>query len=753
MQQPPVSQQGIYSQGDLQVERNLANDIIGYALAVWRRKGVAVGVAAIIYIIALVQIIQIEPLYSARAVVNASAQRSNVVNVQEVTETPFMNSSRIESEIQILMSRKLASRVVDDLNLLGSSSAPRRDAPKPAEPSFFRYVNPAYWIGLLDQLVFPKNTVKKVLSEKEAEQEARERAIDQILGSISVEQIGWSYVLAVEATTGSPEKSQSVANALVDAYLVSQLESKFSATERATEWLVERLAVLRESVEQAEQDVEDYRSSKGLIESAQETTVADQQISQVNGQLITVRSERASAQARLRQVEALVDSEGIEGASDNLDSGRILDLKRKQAGLNQQAAELSQEYGERHPRMVNLRAEIANVRIQIISEVESIVQRHRNDLEVNRTREAVLNKELESLKREVGSLNKDSVQLRFLERQAEAQRTLYGTFLKRFQETSVQEDLHQADAEVISYAKLPGGPSYPPKDRFLSLALLLSLLGGVATALGLDILLNRGFTSVGQLEEELRVSGVVSVAKMDGNYKTGAEKVAEEPRSLFAEALRTLDTNVKLSTIDEDGFVIMFTSSVPGEGKSTMSSSYATLMATSGRKVLLIDADLRRGTLDKIFELERMPGLVEMFLDGRSLTEVTNTNVAGGIDVITTGKRVSSPQDILGSKAFHLFLEEVREKYDLVILDTPPASIVSEARLLSKFVDKVVMVVKWQSTNRTIVRRSLQLLELAGAHVVGVVLSQVDRKKQQGYGYNYGYSHYEYGYDTPYNSD
>ncbi len=400
--------------------------------------------------------------------------------------------------------------------------------------------------------------------------------------------------------------------------------------------------------------------------------------------------------------------------------------------------------------MINLRAQVENINEQISEEVENIIQRYRNEADVARTQQTVLEASLESLKEEVSGMNRDAVQLRSLEREAEAQRALHETFLNRFQETSVQEDLQQVDAEVIAYAEIPGGPSYPPKNRFFMLAFLLSFGAAGACAFVVDRLLDRGITTLEDVEELLGIQGLIGLPFLSDTETNPVDDVVENPMSIYAEALRSLHTSIELSAIDDDPRIIMFTSSIPGEGKTTISTSYARLMSLAGRKVLLIDADLRRGQIHRLFNFSSTPGIVELLLDKLPWESVIHHDSLTGLDIIPAGKRVISPQDILGSMTMNEFLNEAKIKYDLVILDTPPANVVSEARHLALAADRVVMVIKWNTTDRQTVKRGVSQLERIGAKFAGAVISQVDVKKQASYGY--GYSRYSYNYDA-YNDD
>jgi len=727
-------------------------DLVKYALILWRRKQLVLGVSSLLFILLLVAIFQLVPRYTAEAMIHIGVPQAKVLNVDSVSQTPLMDSARIESEVQILQSRMIAERVVTKLDLMKDTlfNVALRNS---EDDGLLDYVNPLYWLDHLRTIVFAESDQSGYIDENEAAEQERAAVVDLVVEAITPQQEGWSHIIKVRVETENPRTSMRVTNAVVDQYLVSQLEAKFGATERATLWLDERISGLRDRLEATERAVAEYRFRTGLTESSEDTTLAGQQIAQINTQLVVARLQTATARARVRQVEGRVETIGAAGSSESIESPQIQNMRTQVATLAQEQAELSLEYGMRHPRMIALQAEIESVRRQISEEVSVIVQGYRNDYEVAKTQENILELSLGELKGEIGTLNSDAVQLRTLEREAEAQQTLYRTFLNRFQETSVQEDLHQADAEVIAYAAQPKIASFPPKTRYLVLALLFSLGVGVSIAFIIDRWLDRGFSSLGQVEEALGLNGLITVPLQTDTRIRLLDEVVENPRSHFAELLRSLQSSIELSAIDDDSHVIMFSSSLPGEGKSTLSSSFARLMALSDRKVLLIDADLRRGTIHSSFDLKRSPGLVELLAEKASPSDFVHVDPKTGLHIITSGKHVISPQDVLGSNSMREFIDAMRQHYDLIVLDTPPSNVVSEARLLASMADRVVMIVKWSTTDRDLVKRSVLQMERAGARFAGAVLSQVDIKKQSSYGYNYRYSHYDYSYDTHYHDE
>jgi len=721
-----------------------AIDIVGLLLMLWRLKMIILGVAGVIMVVGFTVMFMIVPRYSANVMISVGLPPTQVVNVEAVLQGVPMDTLRIGTEVQILRSRSLVERVVTELDLVNDPQFNPAIAPK-EEKSSFAWLNPISWIEGYDD-----NLSQDMLSEEEMLRRQRARVVDRVMGTISAQQAGLSYIINVRVETVNPRTSMQIANALADQYLVAQMEAKFGATERATAWLNDRIADLRDSVEASERAVEEYRVQIGLIKGEEGPSLTNQQISQVNGQLILARTEQAAANARLEQVERLIANNGLSSGGDNLKSPLIQGLRTQSANLTRQAAELAEEYGARHPRMISLQAEIRDTDAQIAAEIENIVQSYRNAADTAASKRLDLQRSLEELKGEVVKLNRGSVQMRTLEREASARRALYETFLSRFQETSVQEDLQQADADIIAYAEVPVSPSYPKKVPYGLVLVFISFIGGIAVAFLAHLALDRGVRTIDDLETVIGLPCLAALPQLtDGKDKDPVAHAIKNPKSRYSEALRSLHTNIELAAIDDDPKVIVFTSAIPGEGKSSVSASYASLMAMSGRKVLLVDTDLRRSRIHKIFSIDQSPGIVELLAETNQWSEVVKTDPETGLDIVAAGTRVVSPQDVLGSQGMRDFLMAVREQYDLIVLDTPPANVVSETLHLASQADRVILLVKWSTTHRDIMRQAKKLLDGAGARYAGVVLSQMGAKAQTGYGYS-GYSGYGYTYSSYY---
>lgn len=729
-------------------------DLREIARKIWRRKGTLIGVTLIGTITAALILTQLSPKYTATATVMVDPRENKVLNVEAVLSGLPADQQTIESEIEVLMSRRLAERVIQKLGLYRTQAYNARLRPVTGMQKFKRSLSPKALIPDSVLELLNLDSRGDGLTEEQLLEKERIAIIDEYLNTLSVKRVGRSRVIAISITLGSPAVAASVANTVSDLYIVEQLEAKFDATRRATEWLNQRLAGLRAAVQKSEQAVEVYRRTSGLV-AGKGDTFASQRATELNSQLILSRSQRAEAQARLNQVQGLLaNSSSVESVAEVLSSRLIQDLRSQEAEIQRKAAELSQEFGEKHPRMINIRAEVVDLRNKIAGEVNKIVQGLRNEVAVARARENEMVSNMRSLESRVAGLNQRQVQLRALEREANANRALYETFLNRFKETNEQQEFQRPDARIISSADTPNDPSAPKKMLLLIIAFVLSSGAGFALVFVLESL-DKGFRSMDDIEAGTGVPAVGLVPAITGLSSLGKEPQAmilEKPNSAFAESVRALHASILLSNVDSPPKTVLFTSSLPSEGKTSLSLSLTRLVARTGSKrVVVIDCDLRRPLVHRHLGMDIGPGLVQLLAEEASLEDVLRRDEPSGAYVLTAGGTPTNPTDIITSDHFAQLLNSLKNTFDLIVIDSSPVLAVSDSRILSRMADKTIFVVRWAETRREVVRLGLKQILEAGGDLAGVVLSMVNVKKHSRYGY--GDSGYYYGRYRKYYSD
>ena len=702
---------------------------------------VTIGVTALV----MVAVFQMTPLYSAQTLVLLQTQKENVVDMESVMAGLTGDSAAIDSQVEILKSRSLAGRVVDELNLIRDPEFNASLTP----PSIFRWADPRVWIAELKDYFGTNQT--EPLTQEEQVQKERNAVIDAFMNRMSVGRRGLTYVIGVSFESERPQKAAKIANKIADTYVVDQLEAKFDATKQANEWLSKRLQDLRQQVQDSERAVEIYRSQNGL-ETAQGATVNEQQLSELNAQLILAKANLAEKEANYERARQILRSGGsIDTVADVVQSKTISDLRKQEAELAREQADLSSKYGPRHPAIIKIEAQRKDLQRQISAEVRRIVDSIKNEADVARTRVNALQKSLDELQNKASVNNQAEIRLRELKREADANKAVYESFLNRFKETSQQADLQTPDARVISEAAIPTAPSSPKKGLIGGASLVLSLMMGIGLALLLERLDN-GIETGRALEELLEIPHLVSVPSIpsekgdDGKPLSPERYVLAKPLSAFAESMRSLRSALQLSNVDNPPKIVLFTSALPNEGKTTTAASFARAAAASGLKVVLVDCDLRHPSIHKTIKMDAPPqGLVELLAGRLNVDDVLVKDAESTLMVLPVASGAANPPDVLGSDQMKRVLQELRSSYDLVVLDTAPVLPVSDSRVLSRQADETVFVVRWRETPRDAATSAMRELRNFDASLAGAVLTMVDTSKQAKYGYGdsgYYYNHY-----------
>ncbi|ABS63521.1 Non-specific protein-tyrosine kinase [Parvibaculum lavamentivorans DS-1] len=716
----------------------LSLDISGVVRGLRKRLGMIAGITVVLTALVALAVSQMTPLYTGETVILLSNQQMQVVDIESVMSGRTSEAAAIDSEVQVLQSRNLIRRVVEDLNLVEDPELNWRLA----EPSPWRWANPGYWMRLAMRAISP--SAPEAEDAPEAEERPEEAVISAVLSRMTVLRRGATYVIELTFESESPEKAARIANAIADAYVVDQLEAKFDATKQANEWLSRRLDDLRVQVSEAERAVEIYRTQHGL-EQASGLTVGEQQLSELNAQLILARAALVEARAKYSRARQIRSQGGsIESVADVLQSTTISGLRQKQAELAREKANLSAKYGPRHPAIINIEAQQADIGSQIGAEVGRIIESIANNVSVAETRVTALEESLRQIKGDAGTDNQALIQLRELEREAASSRTVYEAFLNRFKETSEQQGLQTPDTRIISAAIASSRPSYPNTKRFVGIGFVLALFIAIGIALLVEHFDN-AIQSGSDIEQALDLPHLVSLPVVpsekgaDGKIMPPHDYLLAKPLSAFSESLRSLRSALQLSNVDNPPKLILFTSALPSEGKTTTSASFARAAAASGLKVVLIDCDLRHPSVHRTFGLARpQEGLVELLAERLEVSAVVVKDPKSDLDIIPIAAGTANPPDVLGSSQMKLLLQRLADSYDLVVLDSAPILPVSDSRVLSRLVDETVFVVRWATTPRDAAQTAVKELRRYEANIAGVVLAIVDTAKQARYGYGDG---------------
>lgn len=706
--------------------------------ALWRRKLLLVGTVALITGVAVAYVQTATPLYRGQALVRIQPGKAMVVDLPDVNERFEANGATIESEIELLRSRAFAERMVEKLRLAQDPEFNAQLRPEAQGPM----AELKHRLGELQDLL--RSYVPGVVEA--AEQPAAvdpavgmARVVDRFEAGLSVEQVSKSYVLDIRFTAEDPVTAARVANAVAAAYIEGQLDEKLQTTERAKLWLQQRVREMRERVVASERQLVGLQSDKGIVTGDRVDPLA-QQIGQLNAQLAGARAARAEAEARYNQVAGLVRSKAGSGAAAKvMNSPLMADLRAQETMAQRQLSELRTQFGAKHPQIVNAEAQLKSIRARMIDEADRVVQDLSNEVAVARARERELQASVAAIQSQVQGQETSSVELRDFEREATSARQIYEAFLNRLREVTEAHELQQADATLLSPAKVPLEPAAPNKTLIVIAAF------GAASMLGMILVFaveqwgtGHGVRSAEEVQSGLgarALSLLPTLGRRELHGQRAEDYVLRKPHSAFAEAIQRIRTSLFMNGGNGHIRSVLVTSSVPGEGKSLLCAALSRQSARAGLRTLLIDADMRRPRQHENFRCDNRGGLGDVLAGTVTLEQAVTADEASGLHVLVAGTPAPSPADAFRSAEMRRLLEAAGRDYDLIVVDSPPVGAVSDGFILSGLADQTVFVAKWQTTPRRMILHSLKQLAEAGAEIAGVVLSRVDVKKHAGYGY------------------
>jgi succinoglycan biosynthesis transport protein ExoP len=703
-------------------------DIGAMLSSLWRQKIFVGGFVFIAMVAATFYVYSVTPMYRSTAVVMLDQREEQVIDLQSVVSGLGADFLSIQAEIEVLRSRSLAERVVISAKLEQDPFFNPLLVVETAEPSLWNPIN-ILFMGL-DLF---KATIRGVVTEEPTVTSedldptywVRQRAIDTLISSLIVTPMGDTYVYGLTIEVEDPTQAAFLANKVAEMYILDQLEVKFEATQQATSWLSGRVAELKVQLEAAEAAVENFTSDTTLI-SEESLAGLSRQIKDLREREGELLRQAEDLDARAASIVTLTKTSDFHALAEALSSPRLI-------GLASDIAALTGQTGAEAQRTA-LAARFESEMSRQVQRLELERERARGQAEAVRTT-------ITDLEAQFSAQSLDLVALRQLQREAEASRLIYEYFLNRMKETSVQQGIHQADSRILSQAVISLRPSYPQKT---STVLLAAIFGGVIGALFVLIRdqLNRSFRTSDELENAtgLPVLGAIPIAPV--RKRRGLlEYAVAKSSSAMVEAIRNMRTGVLMANVDRTPQVIMLTSSLPKEGKTTTSLLLAQNAAALGKSVLLMECDLRRRTFRSYFPEKPAGGLLSVLSEAMTFDEAVLHDEATGLDVLMGEETKTNAADVFSSRRFEAFLEEMRGRYDMIVIDTPPVLAVPDARVIAPLVDAVLYCVRWNVTHRDLVRNGLQMFGQIKVRVTGLALTQVDQRKLAKYGYG-GYSYY-----------
>ncbi|MEM1064755.1 MAG: polysaccharide biosynthesis tyrosine autokinase [Pseudomonadota bacterium] len=733
-------------------------DLRALLAKLWRGKWIIAITTLLAASIGYLTATQIDPVYRASSKVMFDLDESTIVDVGQIVGSG-VTTEALQNQIEVLRSNTLVEKVVANLGL--EQNPAFNPSLRPAEPGLREQLTdvlmPQGLRTRLENLGVLTPPPPPGPEPTQAEKAAKERrvVVDRVLNNLELVPVPNSQVIEIAYLSGNPNTSSRIANAFAETYIVDQLDAKLEATRAATDWLSGRVEELRDRVQTAEEAVESARALQSE-EAGQSLEITQQQLQALNATLSVARNGARTAEATYERLrDAVNDGTNFGSVPEFRSSTLLAEYRARETQLLDDRAGIVRRVGEGHSSLERVDFNLELLRENMEEEALRIVEAARAGWASEQEDVAQIERDVRALEDLALEQARDRVTVRQLEREAEASRILYQNFLARLNETSEQERLTSADARILTPAQPPLSPELQQRERLMILSTLLGLFAGIGLVFLLDKL-NNTFRVAQQVEQITgeTVLGMIPAIGRRLRRTTVLKRFKDKPKSSLAEAVRSLRTSILFSNVDTPPKVILFTSSVPREGKSTTATLVALTSRQMGKSAIIVDCDLRLPALADLLKAnDGGPGLLSAIDGTASLEDAIHRDPETGLDVLMT--KPSEPRssvsaaDILSSNRFNALIECLKASYDLVILDTPPTLVVADARILSSHADAVVYAIRWDHTPRGAALEGLREMKKINAPLAGVVLTMVNESKAARYAYD-GYSFYRSRYKDYY---
>lgn len=737
---PEISEQRIFDHETVNIGQYLQT-IRTYT---WRILGLAIALT----VLATLLVLSMTPRYTAKASLLIEAEQANVLSIEEVYGLDSSRKEYFQTQYEILRSRKIAERVVEKLNLVD-------------EPSFDVDVFVAKQSKLVLLLQNMKTSLKQWLpflvqpaitekTELELFEAKQNFAAKRLMENLQISPLTNTQVVEISFVNEDADLAAAIANTVADVYIESYLQAKFEMTAKATSWLNESLQGLRSKLSAAEKALALFDEQEQLVNVDGVAGLAADELQKLNNQLIEVQVALQRNQAIYEQVnKSNVSLAELATVPDVLNHPTIQSVKREEVITQSKVSELREVYGPKHPVMIAANAELTSIQTSLRNQISILVSGITNEYLTTLAKSNALKNDIEVAKGNFRKLSSLENQRRALQRDVDINQRLYDSFFTRLKETDQLGGFESANARILDQAIPSFIPSEPKVGLIIFAVFTLSVVFGCFLALSIEAL-NSGIRSVDDVERKLgqRMLGIIPWQAHKKQVNLALRHFFNPQHHMFSESVRTLRTSLQLLNIDKPSQTILVTSSVPKEGKSTVSTNLAFAIGQLN-SVLLIDADLRKPAIGKRFDLPGFqPGLANAVAGTHTIDECIVHDEASHIDVLCAGTLPPNPQEILASMRFAELMENLRMRYDYIIIDTAPTQAVSDAIVVSKLCDSIIYVVKSDSTSAKIIANGLSRFMQIGHRIDGVVLNQVDLKKARksgeysGFYDQYGYASY-----------
>lgn len=732
--------------------------------AAWRQKYVILLSLVVAVLLGIAFLVQAVPRYTGSTTILIDSRKVGIVGISALESALTFDSGVVDSQVQILQSDKLAGMVVDRLGLAANEAF----LSPPQSPLG------AAFSGVVDTAT---KVVNRLFSLEPALDLAdlplpvrRQLAIEQLKNNLKVSRVARSYVMVVEYTDADRQLARDIAAAYGQAYLTDQIDSRVEIARNASAWMENRIAELRAKADLADKVATEFRSRNNLTE-ASGRLISEQALTDSITQLSIARADASAARAKYDRLKQIIDTKDYSASVvDSVANPLVSQLRGKYLQASKTNAELTARVGPDHYQADAARKEMAEYSRLIFDELNRILQTYQSEVQISAEKVSSLERSIERMRATNTTDSEALTRLRSLEQEATTYNTLYTTMLQKFQETAQQQSYPVTDAAILTEATIPLRPSSPRALIVLAASVVLGGLVGAGLAFWRE-LADSGFRTSAQVREWLgldfigylpRLPKRVFRQRRPAKSKGGGERlipqrkdsldyVTANPLSRYAEAIRSLKVALDVRTNLRRPAVVGFLSLLPDEGKSTTAKNFASLVAAQGERVLLVDGDLRNPHLTRALAPDARHGVIELLRKSHALEDVVYVEDKSGLAFLpgATHKRFDASGDLLGSQAMAALVRDAAGKYDVVVVDLPPAGVLVDAAAAAQIIDHYFLIVEWGKTRRDVVRDLLVADPLLADKIVGVALSKVDLDKLKAFGV-YGAYGYAGGYGNRY---
>ena len=717
--------------------------LLDYWRVLQKRRRVAIAFFAVIMGSVVVYSFATPPIYRGTAQILLNLDNNPTVTFTEGGTTLLQtkdSSEYFNTQTQILTSRTFADRVVRKLQLDKNPYfiGQKTQGIKPLFKRFSKFIK-----SLLPAKSIKTNPVPLAPIQEELDPDLTQIVLDNTTIDIGK---GSSLIL-ISYDADDSMAAAAMANGIASAYIEYNIDIRVKPFRDAVEWLSARKTESQAKVEDSEKIVQRYKERQGIVSFEEKENVITQKLQELVTQLVQAESKRQEAEVHYRQIESAIQKPELLATIPDIANNLVIQgLRTQELDAVKKISELSEKYGPKHPQMIKAKTELETVRKNLLTEARKMLSSAKTDYDIARGNEEQLKRAIDVQKMQVLDLSRKAIDYGVIEGEAVNNKQFYDLLLKKLQEASLSSGINISNAQIVDSATVSDAPVKPKRLLNILLGMFVGAMGSVLLAFFLEYIDD----TIKTPDEVEKILGQPFLGYVpSAGHEEGPIYMFAGPRASVAESYRTIRTGIMLSSADESPLkVVLVTSTTPNEGKTTTAANLAVAMAQMGERVLLIDTDMRRHNLHKVFKLENLIGISDMIMDPNNVSLGTRTiSDIPNLSVVTGGTLAPNPSELLGSVRMRDLIGRLRKDYDRIILDSPPHMAFSDCLVLSRIADGVVYVVWGGETGRDNIKKALQSIKGVGGRILGIVINNMDLSKRSSYYYYYQYHpYYNYYY-------